>query len=127
MLFWPWVIICFGIIGLLVFAFYGRKINEEEIESLKQANKYLVNLARSLGVKQEELLSREKKFNSFEKLLRISSGFVHSSKDWMPILLSLVIIGAALYIIVSANGFPDAHQKWAFGVVGTVIGYWFKK
>jgi hypothetical protein len=41
----------------------------------------------------------------------------------MQILISLVILIAALYIILSKEYNPDI-QKWAFGVIGTLISYW---
>ena len=45
------------------------------------------------------------------------------SREVMQIIISLVILGAALYIILSKK-YPDDVQKWAFGAIGTVIGYW---
>lgn len=42
----------------------------------------------------------------------------------MPALLSLVVIAAALYVILS-KGYAAADEKWAFGAVGSILGYWF--
>ena len=44
---------------------------------------------------------------------------------WMRVLVSVVILGAALYIILSQR-FQGDQQKWAFGAVGTVLGFWLK-
>ncbi|HTD47162.1 MAG TPA: hypothetical protein VK881_07840 [bacterium] len=45
------------------------------------------------------------------------------------LVVRIVISGAALltalYVIIS-NKYPDAHVKWAFGIVGLVIGYWLR-
>jgi len=41
----------------------------------------------------------------------------------MQIVVSLVVLAAGLYVILSQVFDPDV-QKWAFGVVGTVVGYW---
>ena len=41
----------------------------------------------------------------------------------MQIILSLVIVGAALYIILSGDYAGDT-ENWAFGSVGTILGYW---
>ena len=45
------------------------------------------------------------------------------SREVMQIIISLVILGASLYIILSKKYDGDV-QKWAFGAIGTVIGYW---
>jgi len=43
--------------------------------------------------------------------------------DIMRVLISLVVLAAALYVILS-NKYEDDVKKWAFGVVGLIIGYW---
>jgi len=51
-----------------------------------------------------------------------------TTKDWNilgRLLISLIVLAAALYVILS-NAYPDAHLKWAFGIVGVIIGYWIK-
>ena len=41
------------------------------------------------------------------------------------VIVSLAILGAVLYVIVyKQNASNDA--KWAYGILGTVIGYWLK-
>lgn len=52
--------------------------------------------------------------------------------DWLlrvkllvQISLSAVILGASLMVILS-NAYPESHSKWAFGMVGLVIGYWLR-
>ena len=44
----------------------------------------------------------------------------------MPVVLTLVIGGAALYVIL-ANRYSSETQKWASGVIGMILGYWFKQ
>lgn len=51
----------------------------------------------------------------------------HASAIWMPIALSLMVIGAALAVILLPNYYGDEHQKWAFGIIGLILGFWFKK
>ena len=41
------------------------------------------------------------------------------------IVVSITVLAAALYVILS-GGHPDASEKWAFGAIGTIIGYWLK-
>ena len=45
------------------------------------------------------------------------------SREIMQIIISLVVLGASLYIILSKK-YDNDVQKWAFGAIGTVIGYW---
>ena len=49
------------------------------------------------------------------------------ARQWMPVVISCLVLLSALYIILSANTYADAQQKWAFGAVGTILGYWFKR
>lgn len=47
---------------------------------------------------------------------------------WMLIVrlvVSALFGGASLYVILS-NQYPDATSKWAFGIIGLVIGYWLR-
>ena len=41
------------------------------------------------------------------------------------IVISAAALFAALFVILS-NKYPDADVKWAFGMVGLVIGYWLR-
>lgn len=45
------------------------------------------------------------------------------SREIMQIIISLVVLVASLYIILSKK-YDNDVQKWAFGAIGTVIGYW---
>lgn len=44
----------------------------------------------------------------------------------MRVLVSLVMLGASLYVILSKNYDADT-SKWAFGTAGTVIGFWLRE
>ena len=39
--------------------------------------------------------------------------------------ISLAVLGVALYIIIEGRS-SDKSSEWAYGAVGTVIGYWLK-
>ncbi len=41
----------------------------------------------------------------------------------MRVVVSLIVLGAGLYIILS-NKYPADTQKWAYGIVGLIVGYW---
>ena len=47
---------------------------------------------------------------------------------WRPtmmILVSLLVLAAALWVIVKP-GYDDGVKKWAFGAVGLIVGFWLK-
>jgi len=46
-------------------------------------------------------------------------------KLFVQIFLSLVLTTACLYIILMNNYSTDS-SKWAYGMLGLVIGYWLK-
>ena len=57
-------------------------------------------------------------------ILGVGSVFESSStREIMQIIITLVILSASLYIILSKKYDADV-QKWAYGAIGTVVGYW---
>ncbi|MGD0731787.1 MAG: hypothetical protein ABR956_11020 [Terracidiphilus sp.] len=49
-------------------------------------------------------------------------------QDWL-VLARIGFTAAVLAIaaiVILTNNYPDAHIKWAFGVVGVILGYWLK-
>jgi hypothetical protein len=55
-------------------------------------------------------------------LLRLRRTTPHLS---MQIVVSLALLGVGLYVILIKQ-YPPADNNWAYGAVGTVIGYWLK-
>jgi hypothetical protein len=49
---------------------------------------------------------------------------IEDPKFWVRVALSVVLLGGSLFVILSEN-YGDDVNKWAFGVIGTVTGYWF--
>ena len=43
----------------------------------------------------------------------------------MRVIVSLLVLGVALYVITSRK-FGSDQEKWASGAVGTILGYWLK-
>ncbi|MEJ8858629.1 hypothetical protein WKW79_28930 [Variovorax robiniae] len=44
----------------------------------------------------------------------------------MPALVNLVVLFAALYVVL-ASVYGDSEQKWAYGAIGTIVGFWLRK
>lgn len=43
----------------------------------------------------------------------------------MQIVVSLTILGAGLWVLLSKN-YDEAYIKWAIGTIGIVVGYWLR-
>lgn len=43
----------------------------------------------------------------------------------MQVLISLVVLGSALYVILSQKYEADT-ERWAFGIIGIVVGFWLQ-
>jgi hypothetical protein len=43
----------------------------------------------------------------------------------MKALVSCVLLGVGIYILVIEQSPSDAAQRWAYGILGTILGYWF--
>ncbi len=39
--------------------------------------------------------------------------------------ISLIVLVAALFVVLSAS-YDDSFNKWAFGIIGVVVGYWLR-
>lgn len=63
-------------------------------------------------------------FESKEKTLgRISKK--DKIKLWMMVVVTLIVLPCSLYVILFGD-YDDGTKKWAFGVVGSLIGFWLK-
>ena len=49
-----------------------------------------------------------------------ASGFPN---DLMAIVVSVAVLGASLYVILTKKFSPES-DKWAYGAVGTITGFW---
>lgn len=49
-----------------------------------------------------------------------------SAMEWGPVIVSVIVLASGLFVILS-NTYEESTEKWAYGVVGTVMGYWFSQ
>jgi len=47
------------------------------------------------------------------------------SRPTVQIVVSLAILGCALYIVLS-HSYAEQEKHWAYGVIGTILGFWLK-
>jgi len=45
--------------------------------------------------------------------------------DTMQVAISVVVLGAGLFVVLSKK-YEAAEKNWAFGAIGTVVGFWLK-
>jgi hypothetical protein len=43
----------------------------------------------------------------------------------MMVVVSVLVLGSSLFIILSGQ-YDNESQKWAFGVVGMIVGFWLR-
>lgn len=74
---------------------------------------WLMNLAVTLGGEQERPPITEPSVWSDGKAIRLR----------MAVGVSLLVLIAALWIILVAS-YPADQEKWAYGAIGAILGYW---
>ena len=45
--------------------------------------------------------------------------------SFMPIIISLVLLSAALWVILSRS-YQPTDRHWAYGAIGTIVGFWLR-
>jgi hypothetical protein len=49
----------------------------------------------------------------------------HSLRNTMMALMTVILLGASLAVILLER-YSDDAEKWAFGTIGTLVGFWFR-
>jgi hypothetical protein len=57
--------------------------------------------------------------------LAIGINWTASAQVFMRCLVTVSILAVSLYLILH-HGSDAEQQKWAYGAVGTILGYWLK-
>jgi hypothetical protein len=113
--YWPWIAIGVGLVALL---FASRRSRAPIWIGLREGS------TRS-GGGEHGFHVRGPRDHELEHQAQASPRRLDSS-GVMQMVISTLVLLSALFIILSGR-YGDAEQKWAFGVIGTVIGFWFKK
>lgn len=95
---------------------FKEEINTEKEEysvDSEQSSQYEKKSAQQL--RTDEVISTIKEEGAQQDNYRII----------MKLSISVVIMAVGLFIILS-NNFGEDEKKWAFGSIGTIVGYWFK-
>lgn len=43
--------------------------------------------------------------------------------SYMPVVISLILLGSGLWVILSKR-YVATDRHWAYGVIGTIVGFW---
>lgn len=124
--FWPWVAITLGIAGLAIVA-----LRAAQWRTLRFALRYGGDLSEPLnalhlnGVVGADDGRKVTAVHRAELVAEIARR-QEALHTYVRIGLTLLVILAALFVVLSRS-YGDAEQKWAFGAIGTVLGYWLKQ
>jgi hypothetical protein len=45
----------------------------------------------------------------------------------MPVVLTILVAVAALYVILSGEHFTEVTRNWAYGALTLLLGYWLRQ
>lgn len=82
------------------------------------------SVATEIGALRADLKRTTDRIEELTKRKQVVEKVADVDKESIRGLLSLLVLLSALYVILSKSYNSDS-QKWAFGAVGTVLGYWF--
>jgi hypothetical protein len=81
------------------------------------------NLARSKMTASERWeRARSQKLN---RIAQPPSAQRANLRVWMQVAISLVFLGASIFIILS-HSFDASDKHWAYGSAGTILGFWLR-
>jgi len=101
-----WITVAITILGLLLYSLLVSRY----VALVSTAN------SRRLATNAEE---------SGRPAPRPRNPYLHLG-DAMMVFVSVAVLCSALFVILSGR-YDDASQKWAFGSVGTIIGFWCRR
>jgi hypothetical protein len=80
-------------------------------------------IAKEIASARAAVISKERAVVTAQKEEPLWSKLFGIRREIAAFIFSLVILVASLYVIISKK-FQQSAQKWAFGSVGTILGYW---
>ena len=80
-------------------------------------------VANEIKTTQERLRSAQTSLESTQSAESISSKLFGIRREIAAFIFSLFILSASLYVIINKK-YRQNTEKWAYGSVGTILGYW---
>jgi hypothetical protein len=133
-----WIIIG-ALLGILLLAFLSWLVSRSRLIRLREAAMYVIGETdRRVGLwlqlhpelaAEPGSLGRQGPLGTSDLVVVVEeSGSKELNSRLVTatqVTVSLAILGAAFYVIISKQ-YALTDTKWAYGIVGTVIGYWLK-
>ena len=128
-----------ALLGILLLAALSWSVSRSRLVRLREATMYVIGETdRRVGLwlqlhpekaAEPESLGRQGPLGTSDLVVIVeNSGSKELNSRLVTatqVVVSLAILGAALYVILSKQ-FAANDTNWAYGIVGTVIGYWLK-
>lgn len=111
------ILFIFTILGLLLF----RILLHIQRNRINQASPESINTLRTRSKTSDEPNAT----GNLEAVKLIHQQNLEKTRLTVATIISGLVLLAALYIILAGKTSSES-EKWAFGAVGTIIGYWLK-
>jgi hypothetical protein len=105
--------------------FCGPQTKFEEFKLAKVMHTPTEAVKRELDQHREQIAAQSAQVEAAGQKLKSLEDIDHTIRTVMAPLVSVTVLLACLYVILSGGYRPDG-EKWAFGSIGTIIGFWFK-
>ena len=133
-----WIIIG-ALLGILLLAVLSWLVSRSRLIRLREAAMYVIGETdRRVGLwlqlhpelsAEPGSLGRQGPLGTSDLVLIVEESGLKELNSRLvtatQVMVSLAILGAAFYVIISEQ-YALNDTKWAYGIVGTVIGYWLK-
>ena len=133
-------IIIGALLGILLLAVLSRLVSRSRLLRLREAALYAIGETdRRVGLwlqlhpekaSEPGSLSRQGPLGTSDLVEIVEESGLRELNSRLitatQVIVSLAILGAALYVLISKY-YASNDTEWAYGIVGTVIGYWLKR
>jgi len=96
---------------------------ELKFAKVKQAPNEAIQ--RELDKKHEQVTAQSSQVVAIGKKVESLEPIDKAIRSVMAPLISLIVLAASLFVILS-GGYKTEGERWAFGSLGTIIGFWLK-
>lgn len=79
------------------------------------------------GIRASKAFGTEGAISSFSASIpeKTSQDIMQLLKPLMMVIITFMLLGAALFVLLSKR-FDEPSKRWAFGTIGTILGFWLK-
>jgi hypothetical protein len=130
--FLPELVFGFAICSLLAFSYGSQWVTKywkraKNPVSINPSDGREMDISGGQGKRTEDSIVARREFKwRMEETRAHSERRERQIKLGMQVSISLLILGGALYIIISP-AYQGNDKHWAYGSAGTILGFWLKK